>query len=183
MAVFVALLRGINVGGNNIIPMAELKVLFGDLGMKNTRTLLQSGNVVFETKAVPAATLAKKIADAIRKRFKVDIEIVVRTAKDLRHAVAKNPFADAARDDPSHLLIAFIAGTPSPTAAKAFATAKFAPERFHLGDELYAHYGAGIGKSKVPSTFVEKTLGTRATARNWNTVTKLIAIADELESA
>ena len=183
MPVFISFLRAINVGGNNMIPMAELKVLFGDLGMKNTRTLLQSGNVVFEAKPAPRATLAKKIADAIRKRFKADIEVVVRTAAQLRDAVAKNPFPDAARDDPSHLLIAFVAGTPIPTAAKAFATAKFAAERFHLDGELYAHYGAGIGTSKVPGTFVEKTLGTRATARNWNTVTKLIAIADELEGS
>lgn len=184
MPVFIAFLRGINVGGNKMIPMAALKELFDDLGFKNVRTLLQSGNVVFSAKAATNAALAAKIAAAIRKRFGSDVEVVIRTSEELRKAVARNPFPAAAQDDPSHLLIVFLAQAPSSAAGKAIAAAKFKDERFRLeGTELFAHYGAGIGHSKVPSNFIEKTLGVSGTARNWNTVTKLIALATALKES
>ncbi len=183
MPVSIAFLRGVNVGGNKMISMAALKELFDDLGFKNARTLLQSGNVVFSAKPATNAALAAKIAAAIRKRFGSDVEVVIRTPDELRKAVARNPFSAAARDDPSHLLIVFLTQAPT-AAAKAMAAAKFKDERFQLsGTELFAHYGAGIGHSKVPSNFIEKTLAVPGTARNWNTVTKLIAIAAALEQS
>jgi uncharacterized protein (DUF1697 family) len=180
MPVFVAFLRGINVGGNAMIPMAGLKALFDKLGFKNTRTLLQSGNVVFAAPRATPAALAKKIAAAVAKAYKKDIFIAVRTPDELKSVLAHNPFPDAARDDPSHLLLMLLEAKPADAAAKAFAAAmtKFTAERARLvGGDLFIHYPAGIGTSKLTNTLIEKTLGVQGTARNWNTVTKAIALA------
>lgn len=182
--VFIAFLRGINVGGKGMIPMAELKMLFAKEGYLDTKTLLQSGNVVFKTKA--AATpeaLEKKIAAAIAKRFAAEIKVMVRTPDELKKVVGRNPFADAARDDPSHLIVDFLSDRPSAAAAKAMLALapKFPNEPFKLdGREFFVHYSRDIGHSKFTNVIIDKTLGVSGTARNWNTVNKLIALADEM---
>lgn len=181
---FIAFLRGINVGGKGMIPMADLKTMFAKEGFLDTRTLLQSGNVVFKTKTASTPdVLEKKIAAAIAKRFAADIKIMVRTPYELKKIVARNPFPDAARDDPSHLIIDFLSDKPAPAAAKAMAalSPKFPNEPFALdGREFFVHYSKDIGHSKFTNTIIDKTLGVSGTARNWNTVTKLIALADEM---
>lgn len=183
MPVLIAFLRAVNVGGNAIIKMAALKELFDELGFKDARTLLQSGNVVFRARATPDAA-AKKIAAAIRKTFALDIDVTVRSAEELRKTAAANPFPAAARDDPSHLVVTFLLSEPSAAAIKSLKDSKFALEKFEVrGKHTYTHYAKGIGTSKLTPALIEKTLQTRGTGRNWNTVTKLIAVADEMEAA
>jgi len=179
MAVLIAFLRAVNVGGNAMIKMAALKDMFDELGYRDARTLLQSGNVIFRAATTPDAA-AKRIGAAIRKTFALDVDVVVRSAEELRKAAAANPFPAASRQDPSRLLVTFLATAPTAAAIKALSSSKFAVEKFKvLGREMYTHYAGGIAKSKLSPAIVDKTLGTRGTARNWNTVTKLIAIADE----
>jgi uncharacterized protein (DUF1697 family) len=184
--VFIAFLRGVNVGGRGMIAMAELKTLLAKEGFADVRTLLQSGNVVFKAADTPAEALEKKIAAAIAKRFGADIKVMVRTPAELKKTAARNPYPNAARDDPGHLLIAFLAEKPAAPAAKAMMALapKFPNEPFKLdGREFFVHYARDIGNSKFTNVIIEKTLAVPATARNWNTVTKLIALADETAAA
>lgn len=181
MPVQIAFLRGINVGGNTLIKMAALKEMFEAVGFKDAQTLLQSGNVVFTTKATPEA-VAKKISAAIRRTFGVNVEVMVRTADDLRKVAKANPFAVAARDDPGHLVVTFLTSEPSAEAVKLLYAHKNATEKFEVrGPHMYAHYPSGIGTSKFNPSLIERTLKVGGTGRNWNTVTKLIALADQLE--
>jgi len=181
MPQFIALLRGVNVGGRAIVPMAALRDLFGELGFVNVQTLLQSGNVVFDADRTTPAAAQAAIEAALFTRFKKEIRVILRSRKDLANVVARNPFPKAARDDPSHLVVFFLAAKPSASATKSLARLNPA-EPFRLdGSSLFIHYGAGIGTSKFTGAVIEKTLATPGTARNWNTITKLIALAEELK--
>lgn len=180
MPVFIALLRGINVGGNAIIPMADLRTLCEEEGFTGVRTLLQSGNVVLTAARATPASVAKKLETALKKRLAKDIRVIVRTPDDLRAVVKRNPFPTAARDDPSHLLVNFLAAKPEATAVAALAAHKHAAEPHKIdGQSLYIHYASGVGTSKFVGAVIEKTLATHATARNWNTILKLIALSGE----
>lgn len=180
MPVFVVLLRAVNVGGNAIIPMAALRDMCESEGLKDPRTLLQSGNLVVAARTTPAA-LAKKMEAAIRKRFKHEVRVIVRTPGELRDAVKRNPFPAAARDDPGHLLVTFLDKAPTTAAAAALAQWKHATEPHKVdGRELFIHYASGVGTSKFVGPTIEKTLATHGTARNWNTVGKLIKLAEEM---
>lgn len=178
MPAYVSFLRGINVGGRNMVPMAKLTALHEALGFENVRTHLQSGNVVFTTRKTEPAKLAKKIAAELG-----EIVVVVRSTSELREAVAQNPFPDAAKSDPSGLVVIFLTEVPTAAAKKSLLDIDVGPERkAFAGRELYVHYGAGMGRSKLTNTLIEKKLGVRGTARNWNTVTRMLEIAESLES-
>ena len=180
MTAFVALLRAVNVGGTGIIKMAALKALCDDLGFGNVRTLLQSGNVVFTTKGTDKA-VARKLADAIEKSHGFRPAVMVRTAADMAGIVDRNPFPKEAKSDPRYVVVAFAAGTPATGAKERLAAVKVVRERLHLsGRELFIHYPDGQGRSIVTNLVLEKALGVAATARNWNTVTKLQAMIDVL---
>ena len=178
---FVALLRAVNVGGNNLIRMADLKVLCEDLGFGDVKTLLQSGNVVFKAKGT-AKSIAKKLADAIEKSHGFRPAIIVRTADEIADVMKRNPFKAEEKSDPAHLVVAFTADPPTNGAKERIAAVKVATERLHLsGRELHAHYASGQGTSKVTNAVLERALGVPCKARNWNTVTKLLKLAREME--
>lgn len=164
MASFVAFLRGINVGGNNLIPMAALKATCESAGLTDVRTYLQSGNVLF-------TTTRKDPARLIEKALELDVTVIVRTIDELRAVIAKNPFEDEAKTDPGRLVVVFLEREPS---------AKLdwpGPEVIKpAGRELYIYYPDGQGRSKLTNAYIEKKLGMRGTARNWNTVTKLLTL-------
>ncbi len=173
MTAYVALLRAVNVGGRGV-KMAELKALFAHLGFAGARTHLQSGNVVFSAdgdRGQIAATIAAGIVD----RFDFHAEAILRTAAELQALVAKNPFPDMARSDPSHLVVMFLAGAATLEDRAALRMAWDGPETWRLvGADLFICYPAGIGKSKL-----KLKLKTPGTARNWNVVTALAAMAAE----
>jgi uncharacterized protein (DUF1697 family) len=170
------------VGGTGIIRMAALKALCDDLGFNGATTLLQSGNVVFRAKG-SERTVAKKLADAIAASHGFRPEVAVRTTAGLAAAIAGNPFPVEAAGDPSHVLIAFTEAPPDDEAAGRIAAVKVDRERLVLrGGELYIHYAAGIGRSKVTNAVLERALGVPATARNWNTVSRLLEMAKSLEA-
>jgi uncharacterized protein (DUF1697 family) len=180
VTVFVSLLRAINVGGRNLIRMADLKALHESLGLKSVRTLLQSGNVVFAGAGTPAV-LSRKIEAAIVERLGLKVAVTVRTADRLGAAIDANPFPEEARTDPGHLVLMFLTDAPDPSAAGRLQAVYSGPERFQVsGSEAYFHYPAGIGKSKLTNALIEKHLGVAGTARNWNTVTRLHDIAASL---
>ncbi|MEJ0012006.1 MAG: DUF1697 domain-containing protein [Bauldia sp.] len=177
---YVALLRAVNVGGTGIIRMADLKSICEKAGFRDVTTLLQSGNVAFRATGADKA-VAKKLADAIEKSHKFRPAIVVRTADEIAATMQHNPFKPEEKSDPSHLIVAFAADDPTEGAAERLAAVKVNKERLHLrGRDLYIHYATGQGTSKVTNAALERALGVPATARNWNTVGKLLALARAL---
>lgn len=177
MSVVIALLRAVNVGGRSL-KMADLISLASDLGLARPRTVAQSGNLIIETNDAPDAALERRLQAAAEARFGFAIDFVVRSASEWRILIAKNPFVQAARDDPSHLLVMPLKTAPPTGALAALRTAIGGREQVALtGREAYLVYPDGIGRSKLTVQVIERHLKTRGTARNWNTALKLAAMA------
>jgi uncharacterized protein (DUF1697 family) len=181
MPILISMLRGVNVGGHNKIKMDTLRALYESLKFEDPRTYVQSGNVIFRTKEKNFAALAKKIQNAIGRKFGFHPEVILRTADELRNAIAASPFAGR-NLEPGKILVTFLAGEAGPEALDNLLSLKDYPEELHLqGRELYIYFPDGAGKSKLPWSKVDKLLQTTGTARNWNSVTKMLAIAEEME--
>lgn len=177
MSMHVALLRAINVGGRNKVAMSDLRDLLESLGFAGARSLLQSGNLVFPSDRLTGAALERRLEVETAKRFNLSVDFLCRTGKEWETIVAHNPFPEAAEHDPSHLVVVFLKSAPPATDVKALQAAIVGPEVVRCdGKQLYAVYPAGIGESKLTNALIEKKLGTRGTARNWNTILKLAAL-------
>jgi len=183
MAINVALLRGINVGGNRKVAMSDLRGLLAKLGLADPRSLLQSGNLVFRSSALPGDLELLLEAEA-EKRLGLRTDFFIRTADEWRGVVARNPFRAAAERDPSHLVVMFLKGAPDPGSVKALQGAITGPETVRSdGRQAYIVYPAGIGDSRLTAGVIDRKLGTRGTGRNWNTVLKLAVLAGTETSA
>lgn len=183
MPVYASLLRGINVGGRNLMPMAALAEVYAAAGCTQVKTLLQSGNVVFRGSGSPAA-VHRKLAAAIEARFGARPALFLRTGAQLRAALDANPFPKEARADPSHLVLLFFDGRPPAAAAETLAAWDRGPEQARLaGGVLYIYYPEGMGRTKLTAAILERALGGPGTARNFSTVGKLAALCAALESA
>ncbi|MFT7517830.1 MAG: hypothetical protein ACI84O_001631 [Myxococcota bacterium] len=177
MKTWIALLRGINVGGKNILAMADLRSSLEGLGLSNVRSYIQSGNVVFDSKAKTAVPLLEKISKAIEAHHGLRPQLLLLSHEELLAAVAANPFTEAVAE-PSTLHLFFLATAASNPDMAALATLKTASEQFELIENVfYLHAPDGIGRSKLAGK-VEKHLGVVATARNYRTVAKLVALAN-----
>lgn len=183
MPVLISLLRGVNVGGNNILPMARFQTLLGELGFTGAETLLQSGNAVFRAPKAAVAGAGPKIADGIARTFGFRCSVVIRTAAELRDAAARNPFAARDGIDPARLLVSFLASAPSEEVREKVLAVEAPPEELFLdGREMYIWFPDGVARPKLPLARIERMLGTPATGRNWNTVMKLLALAEKQEA-
>lgn len=176
MQTWIALFRGINVGGNNILPMATLKGELEALKLKQVRTYIQSGNVVFDSPEKTAASLARKIAEQVEKHHGFRPGVLVLSHQDLLTAIQSNPFPTAMAD-PKALHFFFLAERPVSPNLQALNAAKAPTENYKLIDRVfYLHAPDGIGRSKLAAN-VEKHLGVVTTARNYRTVENLSAMA------
>jgi uncharacterized protein (DUF1697 family) len=174
MPMHVALLRGINVGGHNLVGMSDLRNLLGKLGFADAKSLLQSGNLVFRSNRLAGEKLELFLEAETAKQLKVTADYLVRTADEWRAIIAKNPFPEVAERDPSHLLVMCLKAAPAKKDVKALEAAIRGPEIVRaVGRQLYLVYPAGIGRSKLTGILIENKLKTRGTARNWNTMQKL----------
>ena len=176
---YIALLRGINVGGNKKVPMAGLRAMLAELGFDDVATILQSGNAVFSASRRTPATLEKLLEEETAARIGVECDYHVRTASEWEKIIASNPFEREARDDPSRMLVMCFR---EPLDATRVAALKQSPaidrERVEAsGRELYLSYPGGIGTTKLSNVVIERALGAKGTARNWNTALKLAALA------
>jgi uncharacterized protein (DUF1697 family) len=172
---YAALLRGINVGGRVRIPMAELRSTFEALGHEDVVTYLQSGNVVFRADG-KAPDVATGIERRIAEDFGLDVAVLLRTARELTAIAAGNPFLTE-EADLTKLHVVFLESAPARSAMARLDPARSPPDRFSArGRELYLHLPKGAGRSKLTNDYLERTLGTRATARNWRTVSKLVEL-------
>lgn len=177
MTKYALLLRGINVGGNKKIAMADLRALLTGLGYGDVATLLQSGNAVLSSTSKPEK-LAREIEKAIADEFGMQVSCLIRTGPDLRRVLAHNPLGEVATN-PSRYMVIFLSGEPDPAWLKAIDPAAYAPEEFRVGErEFYLWMPDGAADSKLSLALMSKKSGVIGTARNWNTVTKLAAMLD-----
>jgi uncharacterized protein (DUF1697 family) len=182
MIAMICLLRGVNVGGHNMIKMHTLRALCESLGHCDVQTYVQSGNVVFRTKERDVAKVAKKIEDAIEKQHGFRPDIILRTAAEMREVIARNPFAKRAGIEPAKLIVTFLASEPTTESQAALLELKPKPEELRLnGREVYAYFPDGMGSSKF-TPILSRTLKNKGTARNWNSVLKLLEMAEVLET-
>jgi len=178
MTTWIALFRGINVGGNNILPMAKLKSDLESLQLKNVRTYIQSGNVVFDSTARTAAPLAAKIARTIEQQHGFRPQLLLIKPDELRQAIASNPFPEAI-SDPKSLHFLFLAAPPAAPDIKSLENAESTSERYQITDSVFfLHAPDGIGRSKLAAN-AEKHLGVVTTARNYRTVEKLSTMVSD----
>jgi uncharacterized protein (DUF1697 family) len=184
MPVVICMLRGVNVGGHNKIKMDALKALCLSLKFQDPQTFIQSGNVIFGSKEKDLLKMAKRIQDAIEKTSGFRPGVVLRTLPELRKVIARNPFAGRSGIEPGKLLVMFLAETPAkPALEKALAIAT-GPEELHIiGREVYIYFLNGQGRSRLPWPKIERALGTAGTGRNWNSVRKMLEIAEKMETS
>jgi uncharacterized protein (DUF1697 family) len=175
MATYIALLRGINVGGNRIIAMAKLRAMFEAAGATDVTTYIQSGNVVFRHAARAAPKLAAQLEAQIAKATKLAVPVVLRTAAEWTAVTAQNPFPEATADQ---LHVGFLAVAPPADALASLDPKLHEPERCVIvGREIYMFLPNGIGRSKLVVAVLKLKPLAAATARNWRTVQKLAELS------
>jgi uncharacterized protein (DUF1697 family) len=180
MGFHIALLRAVNVAGHGGVSMAALRTFFEDMGFAGARTLLQSGNVVFETSGSSGAALERRLEAEAEKLLRLRTTFFVRAAAEWQALIAENPFPDEAENDPSHLVAMSMKTAPTNGTVRALQATIKGPEIVRPGRQhVYIIYPAGIGRSRLTAAVIEKALGSPGTARNWNTVLKLAALAKE----
>lgn len=176
MRTYVALFRGVNVGGRHALPMKELVAVLEELGGRHVQTYIQSGNAVFESKVASASRLASAIGAEIAHRLGFEPPVLLLELAELERAISGNPFPDA-EADPKALHIGFLASVPEHPGREALAGLRKSSERFQLIDKVfYLHAPEGVGRSKLAAS-AERLLGVPMTDRNWRTVCKLLEMA------
>jgi uncharacterized protein (DUF1697 family) len=173
----IALLRGVNLGARRVAS-AELRGAFEALGLARVRTLQASGNLVFAMSDESAEALESRAERALAECLGFRTEVFIRGAKDWDEMIAANPFAQAARDDPAHLVAMVLKHPPGPKAAGDLAAAISGSERARIvGRCAFIVYPDGIGDSRLTGGRLDRALGVRGTGRNWKTVLKLAEMA------
>jgi uncharacterized protein (DUF1697 family) len=174
----IALLRGVNLAAARRVGMADLREVFADLGLANVRTVLASGNLVFEGLGRAGTALEARAEKALAQRLELETEVFVRSAADWRAMIEANPFVAEAREDPAHLVVMILKQAPAPNAEEALVAAISGRERARIvGRAAFIVYPDGIGDSRFTGARLDRALGVRGTGRNWNTVLKLAEMA------
>lgn len=174
---YVALLRGINVGGKNRLPMADLRGTFAAAGCAAVQTYIQSGNAVFEATQDLADAVPEIVTLAIRERFGYETSVIVRSGEELRRIAASNPFDTSG--DPRFLLVAFLRDTPTADSVSLLDPYRSPPDEFAVrGRNVYLRYPNGVARSKLTNEYLAARLQTVSTMRNWRTVLRLLEMVD-----
>jgi uncharacterized protein (DUF1697 family) len=177
---YVALLRGVNVGGKNMVAMQELVRLFQVAGCRDVSTFIQSGNVVYTAAPALAARIPALIPPAMAKALGFQVPVVVRAARDMAAIAASHPLAAEGRENKS-LHVGFLAAAPSPARVASLDPGRSPGDSFKvIGANVYVHFGQGAGSTKLTAPYFDSKLGTTVTLRNWNTVQTLAALAQSL---
>ena len=180
MKTYIALFRGINVGGRHSLPMKELVALLEALGCQNVKTYIQSGNAVFESKEKNVSQLSKQIGAEIKKSRGFEPHVLLLTLEEMEKAIKNNPFPEG-EQAPKTLHVGFLTSTPKTPNLKALEALQANGEQFKLLDDIFYLYAPeGIGRSKLAASS-ERLLGVPLTDRNWGTVRKIMAMAKELK--
>ena len=177
----VALLRGINVGGKNRLPMEALAAMFREAGCNEVRTYIQSGNVVFRADPTLAEDIPSLISASILSQFGYRVPVVTRTTREFQELVQANPFAEAGVEA-NKLHVLFLADLPDRAHVDALDPNRSPGDEFAvLGREVYLHCPNGVARSKLTNSYFDSSLLTTSTARNWRTVRRLLEMANEAD--
>jgi uncharacterized protein (DUF1697 family) len=177
MVIYIAMLRGINVGRGKVVKMEQLRTSFAALGFGEVRTYVQSGNVVFESERKPAE-LTRTIEAKIQHDFGFTVPVLIKTSTELTQIVRNNPLLRLKGIDVSKLHVTFLSNAPPKTAASVLEDLATTRERFRiLNREIYLYCPDGYGNSKLTNTTIEKKFSLVATTRNWRTVNALLELA------
>ena len=177
---YIALLRGINVGGKNKLPMQALIGICAEAGCIAVQTYIQSGNVIFQAHSESAEEISLKIAALMTERFGYRAPVVLRTAKQLEEAIRGNPFLEQ-NLPPETLHVMFLADLPSAEQVASLDPARSAPDAFAVrGSEIYLHLPNGVKDTKLTNAYFDAKLATVSTSRNWKTVTTLLQLLNTM---
>jgi uncharacterized protein (DUF1697 family) len=176
MYIFIALLRGINVSGQKLIKMTDLKELFEAQGFQDVQTYIQSGNVIFKSGEKNIAKLESKILSAIKKKFGFDVVVIVITPRLIEYGLKNNPFIKR-KADIERLYVTFLSDKPSEQSINKLDAVNFSPEEYFIYQKIiYLYIPHGYGKAKLNNNLFEKKLKVYATTRNWKTIDALFAL-------
>ncbi|MFZ0420683.1 MAG: DUF1697 domain-containing protein [Candidatus Sulfotelmatobacter sp.] len=174
MPIYVAMLRGINVGGNKKIKMDKLRSSFEALGLEQVKTYIQSGNVVFKTAKISPVALSRKLEERILGDFGFSVSVISRTVDEIQNTIENNPFLNQPGIDPGKLHVAFLTEAPAPAALKKLASLTLAPDQSRcFGKEVYLYFPNGVSGSSLWKHPLDRVLSVEATMRNWKTVNVL----------
>lgn len=180
MTVAVSLLRGINVGGRNKIRMADLRDMYRGLGLRQVRSLLQSGNVLFETAETDLTGVGRELEAAIRASFGLDIRIILRSSADFSGIFRRHGFSSEQLQEPRKIAVVFLSDVADSAAVDKLRDNNPGREIIHAaGADLYIFYADGMARSKLDSSRIERALGLHSTARNWNTCNRISKLLKE----
>lgn len=181
MQTYIAILRGINVGGAGMIKMSVLQRAFEEAGFGNVKTYIQSGNVLFNHKKSEPGILADEITAFLRRDLKMEIPVLVLALQHMTEVFENNPFVNDRQEDITKLHATFLATLPEIERISKIEKDKYFPDEFHLsGKTLYLFCPNGYGRTKLNNNFFESKLKMAATTRNWKTVTELVRLGGEL---
>jgi uncharacterized protein (DUF1697 family) len=180
MQTYISFLRGVNMAGHNSIKMPELSVLFKNLGFSDTKTYIQSGNVIFSSAdQIPVTDLSAKIENGILKRFNFTVPALIRTLNEILQVITVNPFLLQKNSDPTKMAVIFLQSAPSEDQIRKVEDINYPPDKFEIIDrEIFIYCPNGFGKTKLYTNFFEKKMGVIGTARNWKTITTLAGMAE-----
>jgi uncharacterized protein (DUF1697 family) len=182
MKTYIAILRGINVSGHKMMKMADLLVMFNELYFKNTKTYIQSGNVVFQCKETAPQQLQKKIEGKIAETFGFEVPVMIIPATEMEVVVKNNPFLKKKTMDVTKLHVTFLNGTYDKKNLEKLSEQKYGEDEFiATANAIYLHCPGGYGNTKLSNTFWENKLKVTATTRNWKTVNELKNLAEAME--
>lgn len=180
MQTFISILRGINVSGQKKILMAELKAIYESLKLKDIITYIQSGNVIFKSeKSLSDLEFAAKIEKAIYKKYGFEVPVIIRNKDEIQKIISINPFLKEKNMEEKRLYVTFLSEIPTKKNIESIKSFDFSPDQFLIiGKEVYLCVPNGYGETKLSNNFFEKKLKVNATTRNWNTVRKLLELAE-----
>lgn len=180
MNIFITLLRGINVSGQKLIKMSELKILFEDLGFTQVTTYIQSGNVVFKSKKRNLNDIEGEIQRGLKSKFNFDVQVFVITSDELENIISNNPFIKKNKEE-AKLYVTFLSKIPDAEKLDVLSKFNFETEEYRVyRRNIFLHFPNGYGKAKLNNNLIEKKLGLFATTRNWNTMINLSEIINKM---
>jgi len=180
MTTWIALLRAVNLGARNKVPMPALRDALTQNGLGDVRTYVQSGNIAFVSRHRSPAAVSRNVRDVVRREFGVDQPVVVRTREQIESVIGSNPYPRAALDRPRVLHVVFLTGVPDPGGIAEVHTDPLSRDACRIvGADLYVDFGESVHASKLSATWFARRLGVEGTARNWRTVLALVDLARE----
>ncbi|WP_034041669.1 DUF1697 domain-containing protein [Wocania ichthyoenteri] len=177
MNTYIALLKGINVGGHKKVPMADLRTLLVKSDLKNVQTYIQSGNVIFQSSKENTLSIEKAIKNTIISHFEFDVSVFVKTRNDLKRIFDASPFIEEKK---LKSYFALLHDTPKEELVKIASEKVYEGEEYYIiNDCIYFYCSTGYGRAKFNMNFFERKLNTTATVRNYNTMVKLLSLSAE----